>query len=307
MAIEDSPTEVNQAEYVGFDATNYTAFGSFNPVYRNVWTELTESYQVPFARTVFFVLTAHIMHANELGIHFAGVSEIAAIACYSDTTVLRAEMALSELGWLKMHWIKDPTHPRGKALPRYQISPWIMWIAQPFIADAIAWWLRAVDFNRSSLRRNETIKAQPESESRIRPRNTTRDNNQNEEPEQRKQGEKQTRKRQTTGEQPEKQPRKRLYPAEIAIDECRKPIQDQQAERLAQTIAERFQTRQPQARQAILSYGAAAVSQAVDAMMLEVQDGKVIERPFGYLLSQLRKNPPSSDNPTGSYSDLFNR
>lgn len=274
-----APNDMASSAPLSFDAEGYTAFGSFNPMYRNVWLELMRCYPTDQARQIYFVLMVHIMHANEIGIHFAGYETIMEIACYSETIVKRAEIVLGELGWIKTHFISDPTNPRGKKNLRIQINPHVLWIAQPFIELAMEWWAKAVPFDVSQ-RRNVIIHVQPESESRIRIQKQNHLQNQNQEPPKNfPEGEEQTRKR----------PQAASYPGEVDLETCKKPLTDQTSETFAQAIAAQYRTHVPQARQIVLSYGAAAVTQEIDKMLIDVQNGVEIIKPMGYLRGKLRQ------------------
>ncbi len=279
---------------------NYSAYESFNPVYRTVWPDLLAKFAVPDARIIYFVLLAHLSHCNEIGIHFAGVDEIAAISCYGVGSVLRAEKTLAQLDWLRMHWIAhDPTHPRRR-VPRYQVSPRVIWIAQPSIADAEAWWQCGIAFDRAKPAKQKyyvSRNGQPESESESEPETTTRTKNQNQQPQQNFSNAKgQTRKRPDAA-------------TEVPLSKCEEPCADQRDESLAQKIAIDLRTHLNQARQIVLSYGAAATVQAIDAMLVEASRGKEIKKPAGFVLAHLRRQSAAAApaSAAGRYSDMFVR
>lgn len=305
-------------QYVGFDASNYSAFGTFNPVYRNVWPHLVSCYPATEARMLYFVLTAHIMHANEMGIHWAGIDKLSETCCYGDGTIERAERTLADMEYIKMHFIKDPTSPK-RNLPRYQVSPFVMWISHDYIADALDWWWRAIPFKRV---RNAVMQYERDNQIQNQNQNQKKNQNQNQmkEPEQNSTNEKaQTRQRQNletesgddssmTSDQTRQRPQKNKHEGEVSLESCKTPLTDQQAEQLAQTIVSNYRTHAPQARQLVASYGTSAVTRAIDDMLVAAQGGFVPAKPVGYLLSQLRKGlyqEKPAKTSTGIYRDFF--
>lgn len=288
----ESPESVphNRANLV---PENYTAFGSFNPIYRDVWKTLFNDYPAPFARQVFSVIQSISMFCSDLGIHWAGIGQIMELAHYGESGIRRAYAILEEKNWMRKHTVVDPTNPK-RPLTRYQLSPWVLWIQPASINDAMNLWIQS-----APLCCNEMFNGEPDTESRTTDTDSEKQiqnqpYNHNQHPEQSALNvhKSQTRKRPSgaKSEQTTKAPKTtKFYPGEIPVELCTKPCTDQRDESLAQAVAKQFPMHVPQARQIVASYGMAAVTMAIDDMKVQAQSGLPIQNPAGFLRSLLRK------------------
>lgn len=315
------------------DLSEYTAFGSYAPLYTEPKRALME---LPKGRIIREVLEACAEHANPLGMYYAGIRRLMEVACYGFGSVKHALEVLGAMDYLRMHVTYNPLKMRDEVI--YQLSPWVLYVSSDHIERAIQLW------NQASSYSNERFNAQPESESRIRTRtepdslNQNQNQNQNQNPPSKSETPKTTHPDLPPEEQPESQdgkdheptpetaqrgaqnseqsspqtqqgrrpqaPAKQSSvppPRNVPLEKCYEALPHADQELFAQTLAGAGTSPQ-QARQLILSYGHERVATVWTNIQAQKAAGKTILKPVGMLVAALKRGqytqlPDGKDNP----------
>lgn len=241
---------------------DYKAFGSFSPIYIDAKVRIWECYPVPEARSTLFVLDSLAAHAGPLGTMFRLSWRRIMKTSHMRFEHVQAAVRriIYDLDFLREHRIVMPT--RGKDIVDWQLSPFVVWIAQPSINEAMRLWYSAKQPNVS------TMETQPESE--------PDSGNQNQQPD----------------SKPESQTRnsvhgnERFQWIEAPIESCRKPL-GWSEEQLAKDLVKNLGTGITQARQMIQTYGAGPVTQKLNEVQRQMLSQKV-HKPAALMLTVLR-------------------
>lgn len=140
--------------------TDYTAFGSFAPVYTWVKRELLSEKD----KVTLLVLDVCAQHANHLGAFYCGPKRLAEISCYGYGTVKRSLNKILENDWIRISNDPDQFGMKKKV---YVFSPYVLWISRDYISDAIALFSSLSQFNEMCNAQPEN----PESETRLKIQN----------------------------------------------------------------------------------------------------------------------------------------
>lgn len=241
---------------------DYKAFGSFSPIYIDAKARIWECYTVQEARATLFVLDSLAMHAGPLGtmyrLSWRRIMRTAHMRFEHVQAAVRR--IIYDLDYLREHRLVMPT--RGKDIVDWQISPYVLWVAQPVINEALALWYSAKQPNVS------TMETQPESE--------PDSGNQTQQPDSKPDS--------TTRNS--FQGKDRFQWIETPITECRKPL-GRSDEMLANELVKRLGTGITQARQMIQTYSAPVVTQKLDEVQRQMLRQKV-HKPAALLVTVLR-------------------
>lgn len=241
---------------------DYTAFGSFAPIYIDAKARLWECYPLQEARSTFFVLDTLVNHAGPLGtmyrLSWRRMMKESHMRFEHVQNAIRR--IIYDLDWLREHRTVMPT--RSKDIVDWQISPFVMWISPKVKHQAIPLWYAAKQPNVS------TMETQPESEPEA--------GIQNQQPD--------TKPDSTTRNSPQGKERSRWI--ETPIDECRQPLQWSE-EAFAKELVKGLTTGITQARQMIRTYGALEVMQKYEVVKRQMLREKV-HKPAALLVTALR-------------------
>jgi hypothetical protein len=129
------------------------AFGSFAPLYIEPKRRLVSELEPKFKNSAVAVLDELAAHADEYGLCWPGIHRLATLCRYSPATIQQALDILGSYDYVHVH-----LDPLGVRPPAYQLSPWVLYIAEDQLDYALDLW------NKSSyVKQILTLVEEPES------------------------------------------------------------------------------------------------------------------------------------------------
>lgn len=287
------------------DLENYKAFGSFCAVYTDCKHQLLEDDPI-FGRQCLIVLDALAQRANPIGLTYAGLNHVMQTSHYAEGTVKRCLDHLFDRDWIRI--VTIDIQDVQEIVRRWQISPFVLWIAYDHIYKALETWESAC--NRLTTKTNVISNGHPTPESNYTtnpqtnslPTTTTTTSPQKAEfraqtphPDMVAESDDPA-DRDGADANPEPEPVRHAHnqrkaqsqkpspgsaPPPPNLKAMQNPLQRPDDESLAHVIQARLHTRLPQARQLVAQFSAAKVTEAIAWLDHERGQGRQVRNPFG--------------------------